>query len=273
MTSQLKALTLALALIAMPTASAVSGAADSRPDHIVLVVLENHGFSRIIGNPKASFINKLATEGLLFTRYYGVGRPSQVNYFVLFSGSTHGITDNDVHTVTAPTLADQLRSAGLSFVGYGDSGANRRHKPWESFAGSRQSAKDFRAFPDNFDKLPTVAFVTPSLSHNMHDGSIEDGDRWLRKHFERFVKWAKEHNSLFILTFDEDDGKDDYRVPAIVVGAGIRSDTNDTIGNHYSLLRAIQSTYGLAPLAGSTAAPLFAVTASKIQQREASSGK
>jgi hypothetical protein len=273
MTPRIKIVALLVALSATPLVSAVSEAADDRPDHIVMVIQENHGFSKIIGNPKASFINRLATEGLLFAKYHGVGRPSQVNYFALFSGSTHGITDNDKNTIAAPTLADQLENAGLSFVGYAETGAERKHTPWESFVGPRHRAKDFRTFPGNFNNLPTVAFVTPSLSHNMHDGSIEEGDRWLRKYFERYVKWAKDHNSLFILTFDENDGNDDCRVATIVVGAGIKPGTDSTIGNHYSLLRAIQSIYGLGPLAGNTAAPLFAVTPAKIQQREVLSRK
>jgi hypothetical protein len=273
MTPRIEILALLAALSATPVVSALSETADGRPSHIVMVIQQNHGYSKIIGNPKASFINRLATEGLLFTKYHGIGRPSQVNYFALFSGSTHGVTDNDKHTITAPTIADQLESAGLSFVGYGESGAARRHKPWESFVGSPRRAQEFEKFPKNFDNLPTVAFVTPSLSHNMHDGTIEEGDRWLRRHFERYVKWAKDHNSLFILTFDEDDGNDDYRVPTIVVGADIKPGTDSTIGNHYSLLRAIQSIYGLAPLAGSTAAPLFAITPAKMQQREVLSRK
>jgi hypothetical protein len=113
----------------------------------------------------------------------------------------------------------------------------------------------------------------PESFPNMHDGITEEGDQWLRRHFERYVKWAKDHNSLFILTFDDDDGNDDDRVPAIVVGAGIKPGTDSTIGNHCSLLGAIQLIYGLAPLAGSTATPLFAITRAKMQQREVLSRK
>lgn len=264
---------LVAAFFALPMAAFSFDAADAQPDHIVVVVEENHGFSDIIGNPKAPFINLLASEGLLFTKFHGIGRPSQINYLALFSGSTHGIVDNGAHTISAPTLADQLESAGLSFVGYGESGAERKHKPWESFAGSRRRAQDFDSFPRNFDRLPTVAFVTPNLSHNMHDGTVEEGDRWLRKHLAPYVEWAKRHNSLFILVFDEDDGRDDHRVPVIVVGAGVKPGTDDTPGNHYSLLRAIQSSYGLNSLARSAAAPLFTIGRAKSGRLDALSAK
>jgi hypothetical protein len=101
MTPRIKIVALLVALSATPVVSAVSEAADGRPSHIVMIIQENHGFSNIIGNPKASFVNRLATEGLPFTKYHGIGRPSQVNYFVLFSGSTHGITGNEAHTISA----------------------------------------------------------------------------------------------------------------------------------------------------------------------------
>lgn len=242
-------------------------AADFRPDHIVVVVQENHGFSELIDNPNAPFVNRLASQGLVFTNFHGIGRPSQVNYFALFSGSTHGITDDDTHTISEPTLADQLARAGLSFIGYGESGAARKHKPWESFVGSQHCGQDFKFFPGSFDRLPTVAFVTPNLSHNMHDGTVSEGDRWLQRHFERYASWAKRHNSLFVLTFDEDGGHDDNRVLTIVVGARVKAGSDDTPGNQYSLLRAIQSMYGLPPLADSAAEPLKWRTANRHQSK------
>ncbi len=267
MKTKIRMVALLAAVMTMPMASVSCIAADSRADHIVVVVEENHGFSDIIGNPRAPFINMLAAEGVLFTNFYGMGRPSQVSYLALFSGATHGIRDNDQHLISATTLADQLQSAGLNFIGYGESGAERKHKPWESFVESRHLARDFAAFPKNFNQLPTVAFVTPSLSHNMHDGTIEQADRWLRKKLGPYIEWAKRNNSLFILTFDEDDGHDDYRVPTILVGAGIRPGRDDTPSNHYSLLRMIQSHYGLAPLAQSASLPSLAVSRAGSEQR------
>jgi hypothetical protein len=259
MKAQIRTMAFGAALMAAVVASPYCEASGVRPDHIVVVFEENHGFSEIIGNSRAPFINKLASEGLLFTRFYGIGRPSQLNYFVLFSGSTQGVRDNGKHTISAPSLADQLEKAGLSFIGYGETGAERKHKPWESFVGPQHRTQDFDAFPANFDNLPTVAFVTPNLSHNMHDGTIEEGDQWSRKHFERYVEWAKDHNSVFILTFDEDGGYDRNRVATIVVGAGIDPGRIDKPRNHYSLLRTIQSIYGLGPLGRRKVAPLFSV--------------
>src|SRR5689334_6993593 len=80
------------------------------PDHVVVVVMENRSFSEIIDNSQAPFVGDLARRGAIFTHSFAVARPSQPNYFALFSGSTHGIADNNAHTLDAPTLAGALRA-------------------------------------------------------------------------------------------------------------------------------------------------------------------
>ncbi|RPH78538.1 MAG: acid phosphatase, partial [Nitrospiraceae bacterium] len=51
-----------------------------RPDHIVIVIEENHSYSQIIDSPDAPYINKLAAQGAVFTQSFGVTYPSQPNY-------------------------------------------------------------------------------------------------------------------------------------------------------------------------------------------------
>ena len=75
------------------------------PDHIVVVVEENKGYSQIIGGSSAPFINSLVAEGTLFTQYHGIMHSSQPNYLALLSGSTQGVTDNGTYQFSAPTLA------------------------------------------------------------------------------------------------------------------------------------------------------------------------
>ncbi len=128
---------------------------------------------------------------------------------------------------------------GLSFKGYaeslpaigftGDTASAslyaRKHVPWISFANvpngttvatsSNIRFADFPSDPAQYNTLPTVAFVIPNLKNDMHDGpiieSIPAGDRWLQKNLDPYYQWAKDHNSLLILTFDENDDKRGYR--------------------------------------------------------------
>src|SRR5438093_9035376 len=70
-----------------------------RPDHLVLLIEENRGYSQIIGSTSAPYINSLAQRGALMTNSFAIEHPSQPNYLDLFSGSNQGITsDSCPHT-------------------------------------------------------------------------------------------------------------------------------------------------------------------------------
>jgi hypothetical protein len=225
------------------------------PDHIVVVVEENHGYLQIIGNPDAAYINFLATTGMLFTNYHAVGHPSEPNYFALFSGSTQGITgDDNEFFPNTPTLAGGLQQAGYSFVGYAEPPADRDHSPWMSFGDSRSARQAFSQFPTDYTKLATVSFVSPNLLHDMHDGSIARGDRWLNTNLSAYANWAKTHNSLLVVTFDEDQGTTNNRVATIVVGVGVGASQNNQAVDHYALLHTIETMYRLRPLGATSRA-------------------
>jgi hypothetical protein len=250
--------TLALAAAAGigPVAAATRDTAHPVPAHIVIVVEENHGYSEIIGNPAAPFINELAAAGALYTDSHAVAHPSEPNYLALFSGSTEGVADDGVHLFPDPTLAGELRGAGMSFTGFVESGSPRKHNPWESFVESRGVERPLSAFPADPLLLPTVAFVIPNLAHDMHDGSVAAGDRWLRAHLGRYAAWAPAHRSLLILTFDEDDNKAGNRIATIIAGAGVRPGPIGTPMNHFSLLRTVEAMLGLPGLAANKATPV-----------------
>jgi hypothetical protein len=113
MTMSKTAAMVALAVATCTTSSfAAEGAAPrSVPhlDHVFLVMMENHGYSQIIDNPDAVFINNLAKAGNLATNYFAVGHPSLTNYLEVVGGSNFGVrTDNapDWHNAScSPNLA------------------------------------------------------------------------------------------------------------------------------------------------------------------------
>lgn len=216
--------------------------------HVVVVVLENYGFTEIMNSDETPFIRDLARRGALFTHSTAIAHPSEPNYFALFSGSTQGVTDDAEYRFTAPTLAGALRSVGKTFVGYAEAGSPRRHNPWESFDDAAGVGRDFSAFPLDFSRLPTVSFVVPNGDDDMHNGSIGRADAWLRKWIGPYVNWASAHNSLLILTFDEDDRRENNRITTIFVGANVRSGRYDQVIDHLSVLRTIEVMYGLPAL-------------------------
>jgi phosphatidylinositol-3-phosphatase len=243
------------------TAPAPAAGGTPRPDHVVVVVLENHTAGSIIGSSQAPFLNGLVAGGALFTQSYAITHPSEPNYLALFSGSTQGITDDSCpHTFAAPNLATSLLAVGATFTGYSEDlpgvGSTecsagsyaRKHNPWVNFPAIPAVANQpFSAFPADPARLPTVSFVIPNLDHDMHDGTIGQADSWLHSNLGEYAGWAASHNSLLVITFDEDDGSADNRIATIVNGAHVRPGSYPERIDHYRLLRTLTQLYGAIP--------------------------
>ena len=255
-------------------------------DHIVVVVEENHAARNILGNSaEAPFINSLAARGVSLTNMAAIMHPSQPNYLELFSGGNQGVRDNSKPSAlpfTTPNLAAALRAAGKTFIGYSQSLPSpgdartvstvryegvtavtvyaRKHVPWTNWQSSAQPQppntlppavnRPFTHFPRDFNSLPTVAFVIPDQDHDMHNHTdpIAKGDLWLRKHLADYANWAARHNSLLIVTWDEDDFASGNRIPTILVGAHLRPGPNAGAWTLHNLLRTLTDLNGLAPI-------------------------
>jgi acid phosphatase len=267
--------TAAAAIIGLATAvtggSPSAQAATSVPvfDHIVLVTFENHAYSQINGSSSAPYFNSLASQGAKFSQSYGVTHPSEPNYLAMFSGSTQGITDDSCpHTFSGNNLGNQLITAGKTFRGYSEampsdgytgcsSGTYRRkHNGWVNFSNVPSSSNlMFSDFPSsaNFASLPTVSYVSPDMCNDMHDCSISTGDTWLKNKMDAYAQWAKTHNSLLIVTFDEDNGSSSNHIFTTFVGAHTQVGTFSNQINHYNVLSTIESAYGLSHLNSASA--------------------
>ena len=265
-------------------------------DHVVIVIEENKGYDQVIKNDVAPYINSLRKEGANLTKMYAEEHASEGNYFWLFSGDNQNVGFNDVipnaannkhYPFKSNNMAEQLLKKGYSFKGYSESLPKigdtviysghyaRKHVPWISFGNIPNGNEEmnsvnlqFTQFPKDFNKLPTVSFVIPNLIDDMHDPqsiavSVKNGDTWLKENLDNYYRWAKNHNSLLIITFDENDDKSGYRgltdpassnsdiknrIPTIIVGAHIiPGDYPEGKGvTHINILRTIESMYGLS---------------------------
>lgn len=243
-----------------------------RYDHVVVVVMENVSVSDIVGNTiDAPYINSLIPSSVYFSQSYAVTHPSEPNYLALFSGSTQGVTDDNCpYTFSADNLGHQLVAAGYGFAGYsetmpsigytgcayGISGYVRRHNPWVDFSNLSSSTNlPYSLFPSDYSQLPTLSFVIPNLCDDMHDCPISIGDSWLSTHINNYIDWAKTHNSLLILTWDEDDDlTQGNRILTLFAGANIKPGTYTEQISHYNVLRTLEDMYGLAALGNASAA-------------------
>lgn len=229
-------------------------------DHIVIVIEENHSRQQIKGNPSAPYMNSLMEQGANLTNYHAIEHPSQPNYLDFFSGANQGVTNDQMpwSKFSTPNLASELLKKNLTFAGYSeampstgyngvsaDGGYARKHNPWVNFTNIPKSVNQpFENFPNDFKKLPTVSFVIPTLQHDMHDGTIEEADQWLKKQIDPYVKWAKQNNSLLIVTWDEDDNSHSNNVPAFFVGPMVMKGQYNENANHFNMLRTIEDIYG-----------------------------
>ncbi len=56
-------------------------------DHVFVVMMENHAYGQIAGNPQAPFINSMMKKANLATNYFAIAHPSSTNYLEVVGGS------------------------------------------------------------------------------------------------------------------------------------------------------------------------------------------
>jgi hypothetical protein len=255
------------------------GARASRPAHLLLVIEENHSFEQIIGSPAAPFLNHLAAHGTLLTDDHAITHPSLPNYVALVSGQTSLHSDCRVCTVAGPTLVDQLEAHHLSWAAYLEGLPHRcstvpRQGAYTEAVDPFMHAAGIRNHPSRCDRvlpfrrfhadltsgrLATVTFVMPDLDHEMHSGPVRVADHWLQRLVEELGAspvWRSD--TRLVVTFDESSRHDvrsccgglgrGGRIPTIVAGPQIPQGRDATASTHYSLLRSIESAFGLALL-------------------------
>jgi hypothetical protein len=256
-----------------PTPSSASGVPDFT--NVWIIVLENRDYSRVVGADDLPYMSGLIDRYGLAEQYFGVARPSQPNYFAMFSGSTHGVADNDNHDIDAPNLADQIEASGRTWRQYtenvppgcftgsraegGRDGPGeyvRKHAPAISFTSiSTNPARcafieDFTAFrPGDVD----FALIIPNQCHDAHDCGLPVADAWLAEHVPPIIESeAFRSGGVLFLTFDEDAGEDPGggHIATIVVSPMVAAGTRSSVRyDHYSLLRTIEDAWGLDCLA------------------------
>ena len=248
------------------------------PSHIVILIEENYSYHDIIGSSYAPHINALCadTNAAVFTQAYALEHPSEPNYLDFFSGTNQGCTNDNIpagQPFTTTNLAAQLIAASKTFVTYSEDlptvgynggtytsgGANyvRKHNPVTNWMGTGTNQvpttvnQPFTAFPAsaNYSTLPTVCYVVPNQDNDMHDGfpptNITTGDTWLYTHMDTLRQWALANNTLYIITFDEDDNLSGNNIPTIFYGPMVKGGTYTEHIDLYSMLRTIEAIYGL----------------------------
>jgi hypothetical protein len=277
------ALLFALAVVASPV-SAAPAASSRIPSfaHIYLIVMENHEYSSIVGTSRAPFINGLIHRYGLAGNYFAVTHPSQPNYLALFGGATFDVHDDAVHRLARPNLVDRLEAGGRSWHVYAQDvpgpcatlashrggrdldGAGgsyvRKHEPAISFRDIASRPKRCARITHLASFDPAAAnfeLIVPNMINDMHDGTIAQGDAFLRDFVPRITTSPAFSNSLLLITWDEGSTsrRGGGKVATIVVASSVVAGFRSTVRHdHFSLLRTIEDAWGLTCLKRSCSA-------------------
>jgi len=239
--------------------------------HVVVIVLENHPFPKIIGH--APFITSLAHRCGLATNYHHNAKVSLPNYLAMTSGSTHGLRQDCTPKqcpIRGSSIFTQLAKHDRKWRVYEESMPGRcarassglyaaRHDPAVYYRriGDRQCQKHVvplgsRALGPLRTALdgrgtPAYMFVTPNLCHDMHDCSVAAGDLWVSAWMRTIIRsraYRAGHTAVF-LTFDEGSNRNG-RIPTIVVSPYTHAGkVSRRRYNHFSLLKTTEKVLGI----------------------------
>ena len=201
-TAALGAMAICIALFAGCAARPV-GVTSTRPcvgaatpvvySHVVVVFMENKSLGQIIGSRAAPYINSLPADRGLATQYHGVSYPSEPNYLAATGGSTFGVSNDNAPSANATNAASVFSQTGTDWLALSES-MPRNCDPVDAYpyAVKHNPAPFYRNLSTtcarhNVPLAPTPSFaarytfVAPNMLHDMHDGTISQGDSWLRE--------------------------------------------------------------------------------------------
>lgn len=235
--------------------------------HVVVIVLENTSAKQALAQP---FLHQLTTQGAYLANYHAVTHPSQPNYIALIAGDTLGVNSNDAVSLKQKQIGDLLQAKhftwknyaegypGQCFLGGIHEAYYRKHVPFLSFYAVQQQANvcanvvpaetfftDLRA-----NQLPTFALYTPDINNDGHDTGVAFADKYVAERFGAILSNPVYlRDTLFIITFDEDDSRGDNRVYTVLLGASVKpASQSSQYYTHYSLLKTIEQLFNLGDL-------------------------
>ena len=254
------------------------------------IILENHEYGSIIGNDRAPYVIALAARYGLATNYYATGHPSEPNYVALVAGSTLGVVSDGVYHLQAPSLFSQLQAAGRTWrvyaqddqtgcftgtsAGGGSDGPGapgiyaRKHNPAISFtsvAGSPAQCRNIEPLSDFDPAAGVFEMIVPNLTNDMHDGTIAQGDSFLRAFVPGIIaSSAFRTGGVLFITFDEGSsnagslGDGGGQVATLIIASDMTPGYRDrAYHDHWALLRTTEEVLGLPCLADSCRSTLI----------------
>jgi len=345
-------LALSTSLVAAPSFAATLKEGVPQFDHQFVIMMENHSYDEIIGNPNAPDINQLASTYNLATNYFGTTHPSLPNYIATISGSdfgngaafdpngfpdpnsgndnspcfsagTPGASTQCDPTINSPSIVDQLKAKGLTWKTYQENlpsvGSNYassvtngvpdklyaiKHNPFIYFASVQNDPAELQNMVPESQlytdlangTVPNFSYIVPNQCHDMHGdpaggcpysntpGDVPDqnliqaGDDYLKSlinQIQTSSTWSQGNNIIYLLWDENDYGPESNKVPLITItNNGPQGVKDNTLYNHYSLLRTIEDGFGITDYLNNaqTAQPLTPLVAQRVPEPSSAIG-
>ena len=267
--------------IPQPVSTGVSGKVPEF-SHVIVIILENEEAGNIIGNSDMPYLNKLAQQYATLTNYYAVTHPSLPNYIAMTSGDTQGITSDCTNCfVNQTNLMDLIEKSGRTWKAYmedmpaactlGNVGQYaQKHNPFVYYddirtnaARCQQNDVPYTQFESDLknNQLPAFSWITPNMCNDAHSCPVATADQWLGPVVDNILhSKAFDQNSLLVITFDEGTtavgccglpSKAGGKIVTLLVSKLVKPGFQDeTPYTHYSLLKTIETSWGLQPMLG-----------------------
>jgi len=240
-------------------------------DNFFILMFENHGYDQVMANSKwASLID----GSFQLTNYHAVSHPSQPNYVAQLGGSYFTCTDDSPCNLANKNLVDLLEAKNKTWKGYMENyvpGPNgdcnnvtsnntyyRKHNPFMSFTDITSNPKRCAnilpetAFQSDVKTgLPNFGYYTPNINNDSHDQNLDYSgaylENWLASYYTPYAKttWA---NTLFLITFDEDEGIEGNHIVAFFKNINLSNATDNGLFTHYSVTLFVENNFGLGSL-------------------------
>jgi phosphatidylinositol-3-phosphatase len=259
----------------------------SATSHVLVIMEENKGYKATLGSCGADpYWCSLAARYASDTSWFGVSHPSEPNYVAFESGGIQGCTSDtscSAGSVSVTDLGGQLTAKGIPWVswmesmpspcytGAGSGGGQYvvKHSFGGFFKDEYTGMCHLRPYPGVSPALSTLdgasapdfVWITPNVTDDMHDGSVQQGDGWLKANLAPILAstWFTGFNSTVIVTMDENDAQTSPfggQVPMVIISSLAAGRGAVAIpGNHYGLLHSIEEVYRL-PLLSAPALPV-----------------
>jgi hypothetical protein len=257
--------------------------------HVFLVVLENHSFGQVIGNPVMPYLNGLATAHSLAADYFANAHPSIPNYFMLTTGNLETFDDSFSGTISDDNIVRALSTAGKSWKAYVESFPSvgytgpdvgtylKHHNPFaylSDVTGSPAQAANMVPFSQlsadlAAGSLPNFVYILPNSQDDAHDcpgggtsctddQKLAAADAWLKANIDPVINSPKFGNSVLIITFDESVTTDitngGGQVMTVLLGPHVKTGfRSSTMYQHQSLLRLVLQLLSVSDMPGASA--------------------